>query len=121
MKALIDHAEFISDNVWKFHNLIKDAENNKNRLRKEVENFTSEIFYRAGESIGVGPDVMDDPNVKLETVVALFMRASDLWRMFCSKYKEEYPDDPPYFDETTVLETFEYVYKKGFASNEASE
>lgn len=121
MKALADHTEFISDNVAKFHNLIKDFENNEDRLKNEVGNFTSDIFNRAGDSLGISVDILNDPNVKLETVVAFFMQASELWRMFCRKYKEMYPDDPPYFEETTVLETFEYIYKKGFANNEASE
>lgn len=118
MKALADYDEFISDNIWKFHNLINDPENNRDRLAREIERFISELYNRAGECLDISIDTLNDPNVKLETVVALFMRASDLWHMFCSKYKEAYPDDPPYFDKTTVLEAFEYVYKKGFANNE---
>lgn len=121
MKALTDYTEFISDNVWKFHNLVKDSENNIDRLRKEVENFTSDLLNRAGNSLGISVDIINDPNVKLETVAAFFMQASELWQMFCSKYKEMYPDDPPYFDETSVLKTFEYIYKKGFANNEIAE
>lgn len=121
MKALIDHVEFISDNARKFHNLIKDFENNKDRLVKESENFISEVFNRAGETLGIDIAILDDPNVKLETVVALFMQASELWYTFCSKYKNMYPDDPPYFDEATVLKAFERIYQRGFTNNEISE
>lgn len=120
MKALIDHAEFISDNVWKFHSLLKDHETNKEKLEKQVENFTSELYNRAGECIGVSTNILNDPNIKSEIIVALFMQASELWRMFCKKYKETYPSDPPYFYEDEILKSFESAYKKGWLFNNES-
>lgn len=121
MKALTDYAEFISDNVRKFHDLIRDYDdNNKEPLKKEVENFTSKLYNLAGESIGV--NITDDLNMEPETIVALFMQASELWRMFCAKYEKTYPTDPPYFCEDVILLAFESAYKKGWLfKNESSE
>lgn len=121
MKSLSDHSEFISENIVKFHNLINDYENCEEELKKEIGNFTFEIFTRAVESIGVDVSVLIDPNSKLETVVAVFMRTSELWQTFCNEYKEAYPDDPPYFDEAIILKEFESVYKKGLIKNETTE
>lgn len=122
MKALQDHAEFISDNVQKFHNLLENYEGDEEKLKKEVEILTSELFNRAKETIDIGTDTLDDPNTKPETIIAFFMQASELWHIFCEKYKEAYPDDPPYFNEDAILKTFESAYKKGWLfKNESTE
>lgn len=114
MKALKDHAEFISESIQKFHNLLKIYENNEEELKREVENFISELYNRAKETIDIKEDALDDPNTKPETIIAFFMQASELWHVFCEKYKEAYPNDPPYFNEDAVLKTFESAYKKGW-------
>lgn len=123
MRALTDYAEFISENVQKFHNLIGDYNNNdKEQLRKEVEAFASELYKLAGESIEINFNIINDSNMKPETVVALFMQASELWHMFCTKYEMMYPNDPQYFNENAILLTFESSYKKGWLfKNEATE
>lgn len=122
MKALHDHAKFISDNVQKFHNLLKNYENNDEELKKEVEVLTSELYNRAIETIGIETDALDDPNTKTETIIAFFMQASELWHRFCEKYEETYPSDPLHFNEDAVLKTFESAYKKGWLfKNEPTE
>lgn len=121
MKSLSDNSEFISENIAKFHDLISNYENNEEEFGREVEDFIFEIFNRAGENIEVDIPVLTDPNPKLETVVAVFIQASELWRMFCNKYKETYPEDPPYFDEGVILKEFESTYKKGLIENEITE
>lgn len=120
MKSLLDYSEFISENIVKFHNIINDYKNDE-ELEKEVGDFTSEMFNRACESIGIDISIMTDPDPKMEIVVAIFMRASELWHMFCSKYKEMYPDDPLYFDEEIILKGFESTYKEGLIKNEITE
>lgn len=121
MKSLSDNSEFISENVVKFHDLISNYENNEEELSREAKDFIFEIFNRAGDSLGVNISVLTDPNPKLETVVAVFMQASELWRMFCNKFKETYPEDPPYFDEAAILKGFESTYKEGLIENEITE
>lgn len=117
MKALTDYTEFISENVVKFHNLISNYENNKDKFKDEMKIFISELCRRAGETIDIEID-----NLQLDTTVALIMQTTKLWMMFCEKYRLQYPDDPSYFDDWVIMDAFTSVYKKGFESkNETTE
>lgn len=120
MKALTEYTDFIYNNVAKFHNLIKNEEVNNEELSNQVGTFVTELFSRAGESIGVSIDILDGLDTKFETIIALFMQANELWYMFCEKYGMIYPDDPPYFYKNVIVETFKFTYGKGFADNEAN-
>lgn len=114
MKALKEYTKFIIDNVSKFHNLIMEFSNDNTseiKLNDEVMLFSEELFKKAGESIDV--DVSTLESSQLETWVAVFMQASELWRVFCEDYYEIYPEDPKYFDECEVLKAFESLYRGG--------
>lgn len=128
MKALNNYSDFISENVEKFHNLLTDCKANgillpqwvlknrrydkENEMKKHVENFSTELFNRAGESIDIPLNILNNSNVNIETIIALFMQAFELWKMFCQEYYKTYPNDPKYFDENSVLNSFEYFCKE---------
>lgn len=114
MKSLKECNEFIYENVSKFHTLIMEFSNDgipETKLKDEITLFTGELFKKAGESIDI--DLFTIDSSQLETWAALFMQASELWKIFCEDYYRFYPEDPKYFNEYEILKTFESLYKEG--------